>query len=511
MRRILATCLLLLTAGAVAVFAAGAGDEGDTYEVRAIFDNAAFLNPNDQVKISGVPVGVVDAVEITRVDGKVKAAVDFSITDSAFQNFTVDAGCTIRPQSLISERFLECQPSRPHRPGDVPKQLPTIPEGEPGAGRHLVTLDHTQTPVDLDLIFDIMRLPYAQRFSIILNELGTGLAGNGKELGEVVQRANPALKETDEVIQLLAAQNQELADIAQNSDTVLAPLARDRERVADFIVQANTVARAVADRRADLEAGFERLPVFFEELNPTLLRLGELADQSVPVLRDVRASTPDIYALTRELGPFSRVALPAIRDLGDASRLGSRALPAILPDVQDLSNFAVELRPLVSNLLTLLQSLKSTGGIEQLLLYAYFQPLAVNGYDSFSHYLRAGLNNQLTCPALTGVQATGSPCSARFPSSQFGPGGGETEAEAAAKWRAAAKVARDKRKDAAEAGEAQAQQGEADPAQGVSGSPLPPAGDPPSDPSGTSRAPGVIEQDPRASGLDYLLGPEGGR
>ena len=83
--------------------------------------------------------------------------------------------------------------------------------------------------MDLDLINDIMRLPYRQRFAILLSEFGAGLAGRGEELNEVIHRANPALRETDQVLKILADQNRVLARLARDSDQVLAPLARERE------------------------------------------------------------------------------------------------------------------------------------------------------------------------------------------------------------------------------------------------------------------------------------------
>ena len=45
-----------------------------------------------------------------------------------------------------------------------------------------------------------MRLPYRQRLSIIINELGTGLAGNGDALRSAIQEADPALEQTDKVL-----------------------------------------------------------------------------------------------------------------------------------------------------------------------------------------------------------------------------------------------------------------------------------------------------------------------
>ena len=82
-----------------------------------------------------------------------------------------------------------------------------------------------------------MREPERERLSIILNELGVGLAGRGEDLNEVIRRANPALKEVDEVLRLLARQNDQLEQLAVDSDTIMAA-ARARAR-----------ARLVGDRR----------------------------------------------------------------------------------------------------------------------------------------------------------------------------------------------------------------------------------------------------------------------
>ena len=111
-----------------------------------------------------------------------------------------------------------------------------------------------------------MRLPYRERFAILISEFGAGLAGRGEELNEVIHRANPALRETDQVLKILADQNRTLARLARDSDQVLAPLAREREHFADFIVQANATSEASAERSEDLRRGIELLPGFLREL-----------------------------------------------------------------------------------------------------------------------------------------------------------------------------------------------------------------------------------------------------
>ncbi len=107
-----------------------------------------------------------------------------------------------------------------------------IPAGQPGSGERFLPLENNGEEVDLDLVNNIMRQPYADRFRLILNELGAGLAARGKTLDAIIRRADPALRQTDRVLAVLAAQNHQLARLAKDSDTILTPLARERAHLA---------------------------------------------------------------------------------------------------------------------------------------------------------------------------------------------------------------------------------------------------------------------------------------
>src|SRR4051795_2453234 len=216
MRRVLAITAILVAAGALAVAAMGAGGDGGGYKVRAIFDNAGFVIPGEDVKVAGVKVGSIDSLDLTPDH---KAAVVLSITEPGYQDFRRDAGCLIRPQGLIGERFVECTLTARRSPGEQPPPaLQKISSG-PGKGQYLLSVEHNSTAVDLDLVGDIMRQPERQRLSLILNELGTGLAGRGADLNDVIRRANPALKEVDNLLKVIGTQNRVLAELARNSDT----------------------------------------------------------------------------------------------------------------------------------------------------------------------------------------------------------------------------------------------------------------------------------------------------
>ena len=77
--------------------------------MRAIFDNAGFVIPGEDVKIAGVKVGKIDSLDVTP---DFKAAVVLDITEPGYQDFRSDASCIVRPQNLIGERFVECKPTQ---------------------------------------------------------------------------------------------------------------------------------------------------------------------------------------------------------------------------------------------------------------------------------------------------------------------------------------------------------------------------------------------------------------
>ena len=51
-----------------------------------------------------------------------------------------------------------------------------------------------------------MRRPYRERFTILLSELGAGLAARGPDLNETIRRAVPALRQVDRLLAILAEQ-----------------------------------------------------------------------------------------------------------------------------------------------------------------------------------------------------------------------------------------------------------------------------------------------------------------
>jgi phospholipid/cholesterol/gamma-HCH transport system substrate-binding protein len=370
----------------VVLLGVSAGGTNGGYTVRAIFDDAGNVISGEDVKIDGVKVGTVGTVTPTP---QAKAAVVLNIENPGFQNFRSDATCTVRPQALIGEKFVDCVPTKPRAEGTpLPPALKKIPSGQEGAGEWLLPVTNTSSPVDVDLLGDISRMPERERLTLILNELGAGLAGRGSDLAEVIRRANPALREFDSVLAILARQNHVLAKLAVDSDRALAPFAAVRNRVAHFIVAANQVAQASAAHRGAIARNLKDLPPFLEQLGPAMERVQRFAEQTIPVATDLRAAAPGVDRAFTKLPAFSKSSTTFFENLGKTSRQSGPALVATRPLLGRLQALGAAAQPAAGNLASLLGNLRETGGLERLLDFIFLGTSTANGYDSLGHFLR---------------------------------------------------------------------------------------------------------------------------
>jgi phospholipid/cholesterol/gamma-HCH transport system substrate-binding protein len=370
----------------VVLLATAAGGSNGGYTVRAIFDDAGNLISGENVKIDGVKVGTVKSVTPTP---QAKAAVVINIENPGFKDFREDASCTIRPQALIGEKYVDCLPTQPRVEGTpLPPPLKKIQRGREGAGEYYLPVQNTSSPVDVDLLGDIQRLPERERFTLILNELGAGLAGRGSDLNEVVKRANPALRELDKVLKILADENHVLAKLAVDSDKALAPFARVRGQVADFVEQANKVSQAGAATRGSLARNLALFPPFLERLGPALEHIQRFAEQTTPTFTDLKAAAPGIDKTFTSLPAFAKSNEKFFTSLGKTAKISGPALNAFRPLLKQLSSLGNSALPFTKNFSELLTSLRETGGLERIMDFVFLGTGSANGYDALGHFLR---------------------------------------------------------------------------------------------------------------------------
>jgi virulence factor Mce-like protein len=412
MRRLLVIAVSVLALGGLVLVTTGARHDGDNPRYTVEMDNAFGLIEGADVKVSGVRAGKIADMRLDEKSGKYRALIDIEITKQGFGDLRSDVFCETRPQSLIGEYYVDCHPGR--------ETSPKLPDGA------TIPVRRTASTIPVDLVNNIMRRPYRERFSILLSELGAALAARGPELNETIRRANPALRETDRVLALLRDQRKVIRRLNEDASVVIDALADDRKQVTRFVEEARDTSVASARQAAGIRAQFQRFPTFLRELRPTMRLLGEAADRQTPALTSLRDNAPLLRRFLDDLGPFSEASRPAFRTLADAAEIGRQAVRAARPNVAELRKGVKPLPEAANNLAITLEHLddpkysiekdprspresQQYTGLEYLLRYIHNQSQAINLYDANSYMLKASVFLDNTCAQYINAEAAKNP------------------------------------------------------------------------------------------------------
>jgi ABC-type transporter Mla subunit MlaD len=396
-RRLSIALIAVVAAVALAAASSDEADGGKRYVVE--LRNAFGMVQEGDVRVAGTNAGKIKEIDLD--ERRKIALVEIEITEKGFGALRVDAECETRPQSPLGEYYMDCKAGRSAK---------ELPEG----GR--VILKRTASTIPPDLITNIMRRPFRERFRLILAELGAGLAGRPEELNDAIRRAVPALRQSANLLAILADHNKVIRDLVRDADRVIGRLADNRKNVGRFVDEAEDTATASAERSADIATNFRKLPVFLTELTPTMARLEEVAREQRPVLVDLSASAGQLTRFLDLSAEFSDASRPALRALADAAPIGREALTAARPRIRELRDYARPNVDLANNLAITLEDFddparaverhplspggKGFSGTQALLQYIFTQTVQSNAFDELGHLSRVSLVQSHCAPLI---------------------------------------------------------------------------------------------------------------
>jgi virulence factor Mce-like protein len=423
MRRIAISLAVLVVVLGFVALATGAsngsssGSSGSpTFKIE--LDNAFGLTNGEQMKVAGVPAGKITKIDLCYTDrsahcqNPLHALLTVNVSQTGFGSFHQDAFCQSRPQSLIGEYFINCDPGN---------SGPALKSGS------TIGVTHTQSTIPGDLLQATLRLPYRERMTLIINELGAAVAGNSQNLQDALDRAVPALTETDNLLNLLANDSANIQNLTATANTLVSALADNSNQVERFIDQAKNAAAATATQQQNLRLTFQNLPPFLEQLRPSLAKLGTAVQANEPALANLNSSAGQIHRLLTDIAPcskphkdnqcgFANAALPALQSLGQASVTGKQAVTAATPTVDKLNTFAQPTPELAQNLAIVLHDLddrsravekdrRSPGGqgftgLEALLQYVFNQTLNLVYLGPYGHVQAVNIFISPSCSPL---------------------------------------------------------------------------------------------------------------
>jgi len=396
-RRLALIAAVIATVVGILTTAGAPADDSHSYRIE-VFDAFGIVE-GSEVRVSGVTTGTVSSIEVT-AEKRALLTVELAGPAGVLGDRT---GCSTEPQSLIAEYYIDCEP-----------------RGAPLPDGGTIPAERVEQTVQLDVATSALRAPFRERLALIINELGTGLAGNPDDLNTAIGLGFPALTELERVTGILARQHRAIGRMNVGADRLLAKLAERRGDVVSTIAEARDTAAVAAGRRGDVARGFDQLDDFLVELRPTLAELGETARAGTPLLADLRTAAPGLDRLAALLPGFAAGAERAVVALGKAAVPGRKALRRGRDEIRLLKKAGRSAPPVAEILADLLRDLDDPGrivevdqraartcddptrpcystgragptgytGLEGLLNYTYYQAGALNQFDAVGHILQ---------------------------------------------------------------------------------------------------------------------------
>ncbi|WP_309649501.1 MCE family protein [Nocardioides sp.] len=235
---------------------------GDTYY--AAFTESGGLKANDEVRIAGVRVGKVEAVELE--DGHVR--VTFRVrTDSEFGELTQAA---IKIKTLLGAMFLSLEPAGEGQLEDG-SEIPVERTSSPfdvvaafsGLAETSADIDTDQLAASLTTLADLTRNT-PEEFRLALD----GVSALSRTIASRDDEINSLLTNLDRVSTVLDARDQDIIGLMEDSDVLFRALVARRESVHNLLVSTSTLSKELT-----LLVQQTR-----EDLKPALLKLEEVVD-----------------------------------------------------------------------------------------------------------------------------------------------------------------------------------------------------------------------------------------
>jgi phospholipid/cholesterol/gamma-HCH transport system substrate-binding protein len=284
----LALAVLLAVFLAVGAYLVWPGRTGN--KIAGYFTSAVGLYPGDQIRILGVPVGKIDAIEPRADDVKITMSVDRDV------KIPQDAKAVIMAPNLVAARYIQLAPA--YTGG------PTMPAGAS------IELSRTAVPVEWDEVKEALS-DLAKQLSPAAGQLQGPL---GKAINQAADTFNgngdsfhDALRELSQVAGRLGDSRGDIFGTVKNLQVLVGALSSSNEQIVSFAGHVASVSQVLADSSAHLDHTLGTLNQalvdvkgFLQQNNSTLIGTVDKLNDLTKVLSD---QSEDIEQVLHVAGP----------------------------------------------------------------------------------------------------------------------------------------------------------------------------------------------------------------
>jgi phospholipid/cholesterol/gamma-HCH transport system substrate-binding protein len=287
--------------------------------ITAEFSTAQAVMPGQgqTVRVSGVRIGDIGAVELDRGTARVRLDIDDKYRDL----IRTDATALLRPKTGLKDMFVEVDPGSDSEP--VADEDFTIP------------VQNTLPDVNLDEVLSVLDSDTRDYLKLLVHGAGKGLEGRGDDLQDLFRRFEPTHRDLARVTGKVAERRRNLRRLVHNLNRLNTAVAEKDDELAELVSTASRVFRAFASESDNITQTVQELPSALEQTTETLGKvetfagiLGPAAERLRPAVRRLDEANAALRPLGEEgapilrdqIRPFVRRARPVVRDLRPAAR-----------------------------------------------------------------------------------------------------------------------------------------------------------------------------------------------
>ena len=288
----------------LAVFLAYNANNGlpfvQTYRLTAQVPNAEALVPGNEVRVGGVRVGVVEAIEpVTQNDGSINAALSLKL-DKVVEPLPVDSTVIIRSRSALGLKYVQIVRGTDEEGYEEGSVLPLSAA--------------TPEPVEIDELFNTFDEPTRRAIQGNLTEFGNALAGRGPDLNEAIGALKPLLPRLERVMRVLSDRQSGIGPFFTALQQAAAEVAPVAEVQAQMFVELNTTLEAFADvARPYLQDTISLTPGTLQTTAETLPRIRPFLANSRGLFADLEPGTRALAVSASDIESALEVGTPVLR------------------------------------------------------------------------------------------------------------------------------------------------------------------------------------------------------
>ena len=312
------------------------------YQVKVAFPEATTLATEADVRIAGVSVGKVRALEADGSDNRTLATIEL---EREFAPLRVDAQAMLRQKTLLGETYVELTPGRSEQ---------TVPEG----GR-LADARVAET-VQLDEIFDSLDPETRAAFRGWQQELAKGIDGRGRDFNDALGTLPGFAADGADVLGVLGSQEQALQRLVKNTGVTFAALTENEQQLRTLITASKRTFDATASRNDALAETIRIFPTFLDESKATLARLETFSTDTRPLVQDLRPVAQDLEPTLADLRALAPDLERFFRDLDPLIDASKKGLPAARETLEGAEPLLARIHPFLGQLNPMLQYLETS-------------------------------------------------------------------------------------------------------------------------------------------------------